>query len=89
MSDYLEYYHNKGEQDAEDEDYDPPHGILDDLMTWSESGMETMREENEAYDRGYFHTRGQIDYADNDYNPPSDANAREAYDAGWEAAKNS
>jgi|GEM_PF-1427108 hypothetical protein len=89
MSDNLEYYHNKGEQDANDRNYDPPHGVLDSLTTWSDSGTERMIEENTAYDQGYFHTRGQIDYGDNDYSPPHDSDAKEAYDEGWEAAKNS
>lgn len=76
------YYHNKGAQDAaEDEGYNPPHGFF--------SGGERGLEENAEYDQGYFHTRGQIDQGDNDYNPPSDSDAKEAYDEGWEAAKNS
>lgn len=81
-----EYYHNKGQQDAVDRDYDPPHGQIDDLLTWSDSGMEKMRIENQAYDRGYFHTRGQIDKTDSDYDPPSNQVCKEAYDAGWEGA---
>jgi len=44
-----EYYHDKGEQDRSKGDYKPPHGIVDDLTTWSDSGMKKNTEENEAY----------------------------------------
>jgi hypothetical protein len=86
MSNNLEYYHNKGQEDAQSRDYEPPHGFFDELTTLN---SERLIEENEAYDQGYFHTLGQIDQGDDDYDPPSDLNAKEAYDEGWEAAKNS
>ena len=86
MSDSLEYYHNKGEQDAEDENYDPPHALIDEF---TDPRTEKLVEENEAYDQGYYHARGQIDYGNGDYDPPSGDSAREAYDEGWNAAKNS
>jgi hypothetical protein len=70
-SDNLDYYHNKGQSDAADGDYDPPHGGLDDLVTWSDHGMSKNACENHAYDLGYFHTRGQIDQVANEYDPPS------------------
>lgn len=85
MSNNTTYYHNKGEQDAESRNYAPPHGFLDELTMNGEQRIE----ENAAYDQGYFHTRGQIDYGDSDYNPPSNFDCKEAYDEGWEAAKNS
>ncbi|MGH7593891.1 MAG: hypothetical protein ACRELE_08595 [Gemmatimonadales bacterium] len=85
----VEYYHNKGARDAVDRDYDPPHGVADGLLTWGSDEMSDHAEENAAYDQGYFHTRGQLDQGTGDYDPPSNSDCREAYDAGWEAAKNS
>jgi len=85
----AEYYHNKGQQDAVENDYDPPHGIADSLLTWSEEGMEDHITENRAYDLGFFHTRGQLDFAEDDYSPPSGDDCKDAYDAGWESAKES
>lgn len=89
MSSNKEHYHNKGQEDAHDRDYDPPHGVADSLTTWSDSGMERNREENRAYDDGYYHSRGQDDSNDGRYRPPSDSNDREAYDAGYDNAKES
>lgn len=89
MGGNLGYYHDKGATDARDGDYSPPHGVMDSLLTWSGDGMSRDIEENKAYDQGYFHTRGQIDQGNNDYDAPSNSDCREAYDAGWEAAKNS
>jgi|SRR3989344_7657801 len=86
MSD-TEYYHNKGQQDASDGDYDPPHGLIDELSTWSDSGIENLVSENEDYDRGFYSTKAQIDRSDgNGYNPPPAeyTAAREAYDNAWE-----
>jgi hypothetical protein len=61
MSNNKEHYHNKGEQDkAEDKGYNPPHGIIDELTTWSDSGMEKNREENDSYKEGYTHTENQL-----------------------------
>lgn len=89
MGNNKEYYHNKGQEDGHDRDYDRPHGIADDLTTWSDSGMEKNREENRAYDDGYFHSRGQDDANAGRYRPPSDSDDREAYDAGYDNAKES
>lgn len=83
----LEYYHNKGQEDASDGNYDPPHGFIDELSTWSESGIEKMVEETNAYDGGYFSTKAQIDKSNGrGYNPPSSeySVAKEAYDNAWE-----
>lgn len=87
MGTHSNYYHNKGEIDAANNNYSPPHGLMDEMLTWSHAGTTCNIEENKAYDQGYFHTRGQIDQGGNDYSPPSDSECRAAYDAGWEAAK--
>ena len=89
MSNNKEHYHNKGQEDAHNRDYDRPHGLGSEITTWSSSGMEKNSEENRAYDDGYFHSRGQDDANEGKYNPPSDSADREAYDAGYEGAKNS
>jgi hypothetical protein len=61
MSNNKEHYHNKGEQDkAEDKGYNPPHGIIDELTTWSDSGMEKTIKENKAYREGWLNTEKQI-----------------------------
>jgi hypothetical protein len=53
-STHKEHYHNKGEQDrAEEKGYNPPHGVIDDLTTWSSTDMEKNREENQAYRQGW------------------------------------
>src|SRR5437868_5044187 len=83
--------------------YDPPHGILDDLLTWSSEGMERNRRENEAYDNAWHARRGVEDYKDHRYSPPngilddlftwSESGMKDierengAYDRGWNAAK--
>ena len=40
---------------------DRPHGIKSDLTTWTKSGMEKNREENEIYRAGYDNTKSQIE----------------------------
>lgn len=79
-------YHDQGQRDAEGRNYKPPHGVVDDLTTWTESGMKKNSEENRAYDRGYFNSRGQSDGARNSYKPPSDSDAKEAYDSAWRSS---
>ncbi len=54
-----DYYHNKGQQDYSEGRYEPPHGLLDDLLTWGSSGMQSNLEENRAYDDGYSNARDQ------------------------------
>lgn len=83
MSDNKEYYHNKGEEDASNGKYNPPHGIGDSLTTWSSSEMQRHIEENEAYNKGYSHTKGQIDGSKNDYN--SSYSGDDSYNSGWES----
>jgi hypothetical protein len=61
MSNNKEHYHNKGEQDrSEGNGYNPPHGIIDDLTTWSSDGMEKNADENSAYKDGYTNTDSQL-----------------------------
>ena len=60
MSDNKQYYHDEGEQDAaEDKDYNPPHGVVDSLITWDKDEMERHREENEAYEKGWDNAKEQ------------------------------
>jgi hypothetical protein len=82
-SDSKKYYHKKGQGDAKKRDYDEPHGIMDDLTTWSDSGMKKNIEDNKSYREGYANTKGQSDGARNSYNPPSDKDAKKAYDEAW------
>jgi hypothetical protein len=53
MPDNKQHYHDKGEADAQNRDYNPPHGLFDSLTTWSERGSERNSEENDAYNKGY------------------------------------
>lgn len=52
--DELQKYHNDGEQDAANGEYNPPHGPADILGGKSFSGKSDseMLEDNEAYDEG-------------------------------------
>ncbi|PTX59559.1 hypothetical protein C8N46_109148 [Kordia periserrulae] len=54
-----EYYHDKGEKDRAEGRYKPPHDILDDFLTWSDSGMKKINEDNEAYNKGWRNTDKQ------------------------------
>lgn len=60
MSEYeddrLQELHNKGQ---EDDEYDPPHDVVDDLMTWRPSQVEKLTEENKAYDKGWRNDKKQ------------------------------
>lgn len=88
MSADEEHYHNKGQRDGNNGDYDPPHGVLADLVTWSSSAMDRNTRENHAYNLGYYHGKGQRDAARRaGYAPPSKSEYRAAYDAGWESAR--
>ena len=82
-SDSKKYYHNKGQEDAKKGSYDEPHGIMDDLTTWSDSGMKKNIEDNKSYREGCQNTKGQADGARNSYNPPSDKDSKKAYDEAW------
>ena len=85
-----EYYHNKGQEDAQKGKYEPPHGIVDDLTTWSKSGIRENSEENQAYREGYANQKGQSDGAKNEYNNPfsysSNKDAHKAYKESWRSS---
>jgi len=82
-----DYYHDEGEKDASEGEYNPPHGLLDDLTTWSDSGMKQMNEENEAYNKDYSHTKGQIDGSKNNYD--SSYSDNDSYNSGWSSGYDS
>lgn len=83
--------------------YKPPHGFLDDLLTWSKSGMEKNAEENEAYDRGWQAGKAAQDQSEGRHSPPHgflddlttwsksgmDKNTKEneTYDRAWHESK--
>ena len=47
------YWHNKRqERHAQDKSYDPPHGIIEDLITLTDKGMRRITEENSQYRKG-------------------------------------
>jgi hypothetical protein len=52
-------YHNDGEKDASEGKYEPPHDILDDLITFSPEKREKMHEENDSYNDGWNNTHDQ------------------------------
>jgi hypothetical protein len=58
--DSNQYYHDKGEQDRSNGDYDPPHGVIDHFTTWSTSGNERLADENKSYNDGWHNTDDQI-----------------------------
>ncbi len=54
-------YHDKGQTDrAEGKSYDAPHGLVEDLLTWSREGCQRMAEDNSAYRDGWNHTDSQL-----------------------------
>jgi len=84
-SDSKKHYHNKGQEDAKKGRYETPHGVMDDLTTWSESGMNKNIEDNTAYKKGYANTKGQEDGAKNKYKNPFKETSEEgkAYKESW------
>jgi len=54
-------YHNKGQEDASKDKYEPPHGIIKDITTWTRDGMKEMNEENASYKEGWHNTNDQKD----------------------------
>lgn len=76
MSSSKEHYHNKGEKDAADGNYEEPHGVLDSIFRIDDDTIA----ENKAYREGHANTRGQRDGHNNEYDPPSDPDARKVYD---------
>lgn len=75
MSDDRNYYHNQGEKDGAEGNYNPPNGIFS-------SFSRTQIEENEAYDKGYSHGKGQVDGSRNDYD--SSYRGSNSYNSGWD-----
>jgi hypothetical protein len=60
MADRKNYWHNEGQAArGEGRPYKAPHGIVEDLTTWTESGMRRNAEENAQYRQGWKHTDGQ------------------------------
>lgn len=55
----TDYYHNKGQEDASQGKYKPPHGLLEDLLDWTARGMKKIAEENSAYNEGWRHAKDQ------------------------------
>lgn len=54
MGKSLTDIHNEGQNDrASGNDYDPPHGLVEDLFTWSPDSVRTLTEENAAYGGGW------------------------------------
>ena len=53
-------YHNKGQEDRSEGNYEPPHGVLKDFFTWSPQGCKTIAEENGSYNAGWGHTEKQV-----------------------------
>lgn len=54
MSKSLNDHHNDGQTDrAEGNGYNAPHGLLEDVLTWSSDGCQRITEDNEAYRQGW------------------------------------
>ncbi len=54
MSDRATYYHNKGEQDAANHEYNPPIGVFRAAFATQQD-----LEDQESYDAGYENGRNQ------------------------------
>ena len=52
-------YNAKGQKDYKSGKYEPPYGIIDELTTWSQSGMAEGAKNNEEYDAGYSNAKNQ------------------------------
>lgn len=55
------HYHDKGGHDASRGKYDPPHSIVKQAVTWSDSGTKKIAKENSAYNSGWKNTKDQKD----------------------------
>jgi hypothetical protein len=54
MSNKQHDNHGDGEQNrAQNKPYNPPHGIVEDLFTWTPSGTRTITKDNKAYRDGW------------------------------------
>lgn len=56
----MSKYHDKGEQDRSNGKYNPPHGVVDTLTTWTKSGNEKNTQDNKEYEGGWRNTDNQI-----------------------------
>ena len=55
-----EYYHNKGETDASEGKYNPPHYRVEDLIRDIVAGQPKKDAEDiKSYDQGHHHTKSQ------------------------------
>ena len=52
-------FHDQGQTDFSQGVYDPPHGIVDDLTTWTSAEVHRHCEENKQYRDGWNHARSQ------------------------------
>ena len=56
MTKAHDYYYKKG---SKDRSYNPPHGIMSELCTWSRRGMDGNSKDNKAYSDGWRNTSKQ------------------------------
>ena len=58
-----ENYHNKGEQDAKEGKYEPPHSVWKEVFgTFAQpEAYKEVADENESYNKGWQNTKKQID----------------------------
>lgn len=63
----MRNYHNDGEKDASNGEYNPPHDVVDEavgfftdiFLPWTDT-TERINEENENYDKGVDNTNDQL-----------------------------
>ncbi len=54
MSKKQHDHHSDGQQDrSQNKPYNAPHGLVEDLFTWSSSGTRTITKDNKAYCEGW------------------------------------
>jgi len=53
-------HHDKGQSDASEGKYDPPHGIIKDVTTWTPGETRRITEENRDYNKGHEHGKKQM-----------------------------
>ena len=73
----------KGKQDALSESYNPPHGLVDELVTWGTESTRGNVEENMEYNRGYYLQLGKLHGAKKHYSPPDKEEQKLVYDEGY------
>lgn len=74
---------NKGKEDAIKGTYNPPHGLADELMTWSTHSTRHRVEENMEYNKGYYFMLGELHSKKNKYSPPEKHADKLEYDKGF------